>query len=245
MPVLDGISAAEMIGRERIAPVVMLTAFSQKELVERARDAGAMAYVVKPFTASDLVPAIEIARSPVAEITPLEAEVADLGERFETRKAVDRAKGVLMAQLRSPRRRRSAGSRRRPWTGAWACVRSPRRSSRACRHARPPTDRRHGRPAIPVWSRHGHHSPQGGAVGHTSRSSVPTVPPTGGGRRRVRGVIGGIRRSTCVLSSSTARRSWSLHWPCPVVAPRAATPRPAAAPAATRSATCRSASSAR
>ena len=99
MPVLDGISAAEVIGRERIAPVVMLTAFSQKELVERARDAGVMAYVVKPFTASDLVPAIDIARSRWLELHALETEIADLGERLETRKAVDRAKGVLMAQL--------------------------------------------------------------------------------------------------------------------------------------------------
>jgi response regulator NasT len=99
MPVLDGISAAEVIGRERIAPVVMLTAFSQKELVERARDAGVMAYVVKPFTASDLVPAIDIARSRWLELHALETEIADLGERLETRKAVDRAKGVLMAKL--------------------------------------------------------------------------------------------------------------------------------------------------
>ena len=103
MPVLDGISAAERIGRERIAPVVMLTAFSQRELVERARDAGAMAYVVKPFTAADLVPAIEIARRRCAELRALEAEVADLGERLETRKAVDRAKGVLMTQLGAQR----------------------------------------------------------------------------------------------------------------------------------------------
>jgi AmiR/NasT family two-component response regulator len=99
MPVLDGISAAEVIGKERIAPVVMLTAFSQKELVERARDAGVMAYVVKPFTASDLVPAIDIARSRWLELHALEAEIADLGERLETRKAVDRAKGILMKQL--------------------------------------------------------------------------------------------------------------------------------------------------
>jgi response regulator NasT len=99
MPVLDGISAAEQIGEERIAPVVMLTAFSQKELVERARDAGVMAYIIKPFTAADLVPAIGIARSRWAEMKALEAEIADLGERFETRKIVDRAKGVLMAQL--------------------------------------------------------------------------------------------------------------------------------------------------
>lgn len=99
MPVLDGISAAEQIGRERIAPVVMLTAFSQKELVERARDAGVMAYIVKPFDASDLTPAIGIARSRWLELQALEAEIADLGERLETRKSVDRAKGVLMAQL--------------------------------------------------------------------------------------------------------------------------------------------------
>jgi AmiR/NasT family two-component response regulator len=99
MPVLDGISAAEQIGGERIAPVVMLTAFSQMELVERARDAGVMAYIIKPFTAADLVPAIGIARSRWVEMHALEAEIADLGERFETRKIVDRAKGVLMAQL--------------------------------------------------------------------------------------------------------------------------------------------------
>ncbi len=99
MPVLDGLSAAEQIGKAGLAPCVMLTAFSQAELVERARDAGAMAYVVKPFTRSDLVPAIEIAVSRYSEIKALEAEVADLGERFETRKHIDRAKGVLMKKL--------------------------------------------------------------------------------------------------------------------------------------------------
>jgi response regulator NasT len=99
MPVMDGISAAEQIGRERIAPVVMLTAFSQKELVERARDAGVMAYIVKPFTGADLAPAIGIARSRWVEMHALEDEVADMAERFETRKIVDRAKGVLMAKL--------------------------------------------------------------------------------------------------------------------------------------------------
>jgi len=99
MPVLDGLSAAEQIGKAGLAPCVMLTAFSQAELVERARDAGAMAYVVKPFTKADLVPAIEIAISRYTEIKVLEAEVADLGERFETRKHVDRAKGVLMKKL--------------------------------------------------------------------------------------------------------------------------------------------------
>jgi len=95
MPVLDGISAAERIASARIAPVVMLTAFAQRELVERARDAGAMAYLVKPFTKGDLVPAIELAVSRYAEITTLEAEVADLEERFETRKRVERAKSLL------------------------------------------------------------------------------------------------------------------------------------------------------
>jgi AmiR/NasT family two-component response regulator len=100
MPVLDGISAAEQIGAERICPVVMLTAFSQTELVERARDAGVMAYVVKPFTRADVTPAIEIALSRWAELKELESEIADLGERLETRKAVDRAKGVLMAKLK-------------------------------------------------------------------------------------------------------------------------------------------------
>ena len=99
MPVLDGIAAAERIAGERIAPVVILTAFSQRDLVERARDAGAMAYLVKPFTRSDLVPAIEMAVSRFAELSMLEAEVADLTERLETRKAVDRAKNVLQEQL--------------------------------------------------------------------------------------------------------------------------------------------------
>lgn len=99
MPVLDGIGAAEQIAKDRLAPVVMLTAFSQKELVERARDAGVMAYIVKPFTAADLAPAIDVALSRWAELKALESEVADLGERFATRKAVDRAKGRLMEQL--------------------------------------------------------------------------------------------------------------------------------------------------
>ncbi|MFN8167175.1 MAG: response regulator [Candidatus Nanopelagicales bacterium] len=98
MPVLDGISAAEQIATARIAPVVMLTAFSQRELVERARDAGAMAYLVKPFTQGDLVPAIELAVSRFAEITTLESEVADLAERLETRKRVERAKALLQQQ---------------------------------------------------------------------------------------------------------------------------------------------------
>jgi response regulator NasT len=99
MPVLDGISAAGKIGKERAAAVVLLTAFSQTELVERARDAGAMAYVVKPFTPADLLPAVEIAISRFSEIAALESEVADLAERFETRKRVDRAKGLLMTKM--------------------------------------------------------------------------------------------------------------------------------------------------
>jgi len=99
MPVMDGITAAERIGKERAAAVVLLTAFSQTELVERARDAGAMAYVIKPFTPADLLPAVEIAISRFSEIGALEAEVADLAERFETRKRVDRAKGLLMTKM--------------------------------------------------------------------------------------------------------------------------------------------------
>lgn len=99
MPRLDGISAAQRIAEQRIAPVVILTAFGQRELVERARDAGAMAYVVKPFTKDDLVPAIEMAVSRHTEIRALETEVAGLTERLETRKSVDRAKGVLQDEL--------------------------------------------------------------------------------------------------------------------------------------------------
>jgi AmiR/NasT family two-component response regulator len=97
MPILDGISAAEKI--IAIAPVLMLTAFSQRELVERARDAGVMAYVVKPFSIGDLVPAIEIAISRHLQMRTLADEVADLHERLETRKTIDRAKGILMQAL--------------------------------------------------------------------------------------------------------------------------------------------------
>jgi response regulator NasT len=97
MPILDGISAAEKI--IVIAPVLMLTAFSQRELVERARDAGVMAYVVKPFSIGDLVPAIEIAISRHLQMRSLADEVADLHERLETRKTIDRAKGILMQAL--------------------------------------------------------------------------------------------------------------------------------------------------
>lgn len=100
MPVMDGITAAEEIGAAKICPVVMLTAFSQTELVERARDAGVMAYIVKPFTAADLAPAIDIARHRWTEMKALEGEIADLGERLETRKQVDRAKGILMKKLK-------------------------------------------------------------------------------------------------------------------------------------------------
>ncbi|ROR91425.1 response regulator receiver and ANTAR domain protein [Nocardioides aurantiacus] len=99
MPRLDGIAAAEQIARARIAPVVILTAFSQRDLVERARDAGAMAYLVKPFDQGDLVPAVEMAMSRFAELRQVESEVADLTERLETRKVVDRAKGVLQESL--------------------------------------------------------------------------------------------------------------------------------------------------
>jgi AmiR/NasT family two-component response regulator len=99
MPRLDGIAAAQRVAALRIAPVVILTAFSQRDLVEQARDAGAMAYVVKPFSMTDLVPAIEMAVSRFAEIKQLELEVADLGDQLETRKTLDRAKGVLQEQM--------------------------------------------------------------------------------------------------------------------------------------------------
>jgi response regulator NasT len=98
MPRRDGIDAAAEIAAKRIAPIVMLTAFSQRELVERARDAGAMAYLVKPFTASDLVPAIELAVSRSDEIKALEREVSTLSEQLDTRKLVERAKGLLQAK---------------------------------------------------------------------------------------------------------------------------------------------------
>jgi two-component system, response regulator PdtaR len=97
MPVLDGISAAEQITQRRLAPVVILTAFSQRELVQRASSAGAMAYLVKPFTKAELVPAIEIAVSRFAEVDALQAEIGDLRDRLAMRKLLDRAKGVLQA----------------------------------------------------------------------------------------------------------------------------------------------------
>jgi response regulator NasT len=99
MPKMDGISAAEKLHQARIAPVLLLTAFSQKELVERASEAGVVAYIVKPFTPADLLPAVEIALSRGAELKALEAEVADMSERFETRKIVDIAKGILNEKM--------------------------------------------------------------------------------------------------------------------------------------------------
>ena len=99
MPKMDGISAAAQIMGNRIAPVVMLTAFSQRDLIERARDAGAMAYLVKPFQKRDLLPAIEMALSRYAEMSALESEVADLTDRLEARKVIERAKGLLQAKL--------------------------------------------------------------------------------------------------------------------------------------------------
>lgn len=100
MPKMDGITAAAQITEARIAPVVILTAFSQRDLIERARDAGAMAYLVKPFQKRDLLPAIEMVTSRFAEIRALEAEVGDLRERLEARKLIERAKGVLMSRHR-------------------------------------------------------------------------------------------------------------------------------------------------
>jgi AmiR/NasT family two-component response regulator len=100
MPKMDGITAAAQIADKRIAPVVILTAFSQRDLIERARDAGAMAYLVKPFQKRDLLPAIEMATSRFAEIRALESEVTDLRDRLEARKLIERAKGVLMTEHR-------------------------------------------------------------------------------------------------------------------------------------------------
>lgn len=99
MPKLDGISAAERIANQRIAPVVILTAFSQRDLVERARDAGAMAYLTKPFTIEDLMPAIELAVSRFQEIKQLDAEVSDLQDQLKARKLIEKAKGILMKNL--------------------------------------------------------------------------------------------------------------------------------------------------
>lgn len=98
MPRRDGIDAASEIAAKRIAPIVILTAFSQRELVERARDAGAMAYLVKPFNVQDLIPAIEVAVSRFGELAALEQEVATLSDRLETRKLVERAKGLLQTK---------------------------------------------------------------------------------------------------------------------------------------------------
>ena len=99
MPGMDGITAAEIIGEERIAPILMLTAFSQSELVERARDAGVMGYLVKPFGASEVVPAIEVAIGRFAELRAIEEELANLEDRFESRKIIDQAKGMLQEGL--------------------------------------------------------------------------------------------------------------------------------------------------
>ena len=100
MPKMDGLSAAEVIGKERLAPVVMLTAFAQPEFVARANEAGAIAYVVKPFTPERLLPQVEIALSRYQEQSQLEAEYADALERLETRKLLDRAKGLLQSKMK-------------------------------------------------------------------------------------------------------------------------------------------------
>lgn len=99
MPVLDGITAAEELAREAVCPVVLLTAFSDADLVSRAAEAGVLAYVTKPFGPSDLAPALAVARARFEQVRALESEVADLTERFEARKDVDRAKGLLQKQL--------------------------------------------------------------------------------------------------------------------------------------------------
>ena len=135
MPRRDGIDAASEIASKRIAPIVVLTAFSQRELVERARDAGAMAYLVKPFSISDLIPAMELAVSRFSEISALEKEVATLSDRLETRKLVERAKGLLQTKHQDDRTRGvqvdSAGSDGSPddhAAGCRGCAGDPRRA---------------------------------------------------------------------------------------------------------------------
>ncbi len=99
MPGVDGLTAARTIAAERICAVLMLTAFSQREIIEEARDAGALAYLVKPFQKNDLIPAIEVAIGRFRELAALDGEVDALGEQLESRKLVDRAKGLLMDEL--------------------------------------------------------------------------------------------------------------------------------------------------
>jgi response regulator NasT len=96
MPVMDGLDAAKVIAEEKVAPVVLLTAYSQQDLIDRAKEAGVYAYLVKPFKESDLLPAIEIAISRYLEAQDLETQLGDLTSKLETRKIVDRAKGILM-----------------------------------------------------------------------------------------------------------------------------------------------------
>jgi two-component system, response regulator PdtaR len=98
MPGMDGLAAADVINREKICGVLILTAFSQREVVEQARDAGALAYLVKPFQKSDLIPAIEVAIGRFRELRNLTGEIAELGEQLEARKSIDRAKGLLIDQ---------------------------------------------------------------------------------------------------------------------------------------------------
>lgn len=96
MPKLDGIKAAEMLTQERLAPVVLLTAYSDRDLVERAKEAGVVSYLVKPFREADLLPALEVAMARFSELRALDKQLGDLKESLETRKVVERAKGFLM-----------------------------------------------------------------------------------------------------------------------------------------------------
>lgn len=117
MPVMDGLSATRSITERSLAPVVILTAFSQRDLIDQATQAGAMSYIVKPFSETDLVPAIELARARFDQFVALEAEVSDLEARFETRKLVDRAKTLLQQRLEITDLRRFVGYRRPRWIG--------------------------------------------------------------------------------------------------------------------------------
>ena len=176
--------------RQRIAPVVILTAFSQRDLVERARDAGAMAYLVKPFSKGDLVPGDRDGRQPVRRGAQLEQEVADLQDRLETRKAGRPGQEHPPAAARSsPSPRRSAGSRRPPWTCGSRCVRWPRAWSPTGRAS--PAEPLRARAAAPRTSRGCHDSvnPGDDAAGRRRDVARPTswTPRLPGSARRVRG----------------------------------------------------------
>ena len=218
MPKLDGISAAEQIATARIAPVVMLTAFSQRELVDRASQAGAMAYVVKPFGKADLIPAIEIARARFAEIQAVEAEVSDLTERLESRKAVDRAKGLLQTGLGPDR---AGGVPLDPEDGDGP-AQVDARGRRRCHRARLGRQEEvasawRGAATVTNVQHDGEQRPQPTAPDVGFRPVRRVLPA-----RTLRHVAAQLGGGTCVSNScSRGRPCWPPRWPSRPVAPRA------------------------